>query len=62
MAGHDTTAERYRNRAEELRVIAASAIDRNTKRILNEVAGEYDAMAEKLDGDGAQRGGDGSKG
>jgi predicted kinase len=50
MAGDNPTAERYRNRAKELRLIAANAVDPETRRILNEVAEYYDATAKELAG------------
>ena len=42
-------AKQYRVRAEELRTIAASWIDRETRRILGRVASDYDHMAAQLE-------------
>jgi len=41
-------AERFRNRAEELRAIADSTKDREMRRILSEVAADYDRKARSL--------------
>lgn len=48
---NDTTgrAERYRVRAEEVRIIAASMKNSETRRILCEVADEYEHMAAQVE-------------
>lgn len=42
-------AERYRVRAEEVRVIAASMVHSETRRILQSVADEYEHMAGQIE-------------
>jgi hypothetical protein len=44
-----STAERYRNRAKEIRMISEGMQDGNTKRILISIADDYDRMARSLD-------------
>jgi hypothetical protein len=44
-----STAERYRNRAEEIRMISEGMQDGNTKRILVSIADDYERMARSLD-------------
>jgi len=43
------TAERYRNRAEELRIIAESMTDAKMRNVLTEVAHDYERMARSLE-------------
>jgi hypothetical protein len=43
------TAARYRQRAEEVRVIAESARDAKTRKLLRGVAEDYDRMADGLE-------------
>jgi hypothetical protein len=43
------TATRYRQRAEELRVIAESSRDGRTRKLLLGVAEDYDRMAETME-------------
>ena len=50
-----TKAERYRERAEALRKIAADIPPGNTQRIILSLAREYDRLARLLDEDGGVR-------
>ncbi len=50
-----TKAERYRERAEGLRKIAADMPPGNTQRIILSLAREYDRLARMLDEDGGVR-------
>ena len=45
----DQTTFRYRNRAEAIREIAGTTLDSTTRRLLLEVAQDYDSVAEMLD-------------
>ena len=45
----DQTTFRYRNRAGAMRDIAGTTLDSTTRRLLLEVAEDYDAVAETLD-------------
>ena len=45
----DQTTYRYRNRAEAFREIAGTTLDSTTRRLLLEVAEDYDCLAETLD-------------
>jgi hypothetical protein len=49
MDNEANTATRYRQRAEELRVIAESTRDRRTRKLLLGVAEDYDRMAETME-------------
>jgi len=42
-------AYRYRQHAEELRVIASECKDPNTKKTLLSIGGDYEAMANSMD-------------
>lgn len=50
MDGDEEAATRYRQRAEELRVIAASIEEEATRILLKGVAEDYERMAKTLDG------------
>ena len=43
------TAQRYRQRAEELRVIAANEASREHRSALERIARDYDTMAETME-------------
>ena len=49
MAGEDAQARRYRERAEELRVIAAEMIDPKARESLIKVADDYERMAGQIE-------------
>lgn len=49
MNGEEEQAHRYRQRAEELRIIAEDMSNPETRRMLIGVAEDYVAMAETLD-------------
>lgn len=46
MDQHENWAVRYRNRAEELRVTARYTRDQSARKLLLEVAADYDRLAE----------------
>jgi len=53
MDNHEAeAAERYRNRAQELRAIAAQTHDLSCKHTILDIAEDYDRMAETLAGIG----------
>ena len=45
----DQTVFRYRNRADAIREIAGTTLDSTTRRLLLEVADDYESVAETLD-------------
>ena len=45
----DQTVFRYRNRADAIREIAGTTLDSTTRRLLLEVAEDYESVAETLD-------------
>jgi hypothetical protein len=49
MSEETETALRYRKHAEELRAIAASALDPKTQTVLLSIACDYEHMAESMD-------------
>lgn len=49
MEGDKVLAERYRKRAVEVRVIAAATMNQHHRKVLNEVADDYDQMARAMD-------------
>ena len=49
--GRSERAERYRFRAEELRTLCETWMDRQTREIIDRVARDYDRMAAHLERD-----------
>jgi hypothetical protein len=49
MEGDKELAQRYRKRADEVRGISATMTDPNYKKILDEVATDYEQMAQRLE-------------
>ena len=47
--GRSERAERYRSRAEELRTLCETWMDRQTREIIDRVARDYDRMAAHLE-------------
>ncbi len=50
MDGDQDTAARYRQRAQEVRAIAAQMMDQETTDLLHSIAADYDRLAATMEG------------